>query len=336
MRPAKDPTPKPDLASALRQALETVLKHASPAATAPGPSTPVLTRAQRRPIRQPDLRAAQPRVTPRVPVVKTAKSSAPGKPATAKKTALPAKSAKSVTPTKTAIPVKPAKPASTKAPQRQRQPPVKTLQDLPAIKLEIDTRARLAAEREKARAALEAKIRADKELFSRTVGPVKALPPRHRPGPRAELSPLQAPPIAVQHQLDEMAVMREALSDEFDAETLLDTDDALSYRRTGIGTDVTRKLRKGGWSIQGQVDLHGLRREDAREALVDFIKDATRMGWRCVRVVHGKGLGSPGKTPVLKSKVQSWLIQKQEVLAFVQARPAHGGAGALVVLLTQS
>ena len=60
------------------------------------------------------------------------------------------------------------------------------------------------------------------------------------------------------------------------------------------------------------------------------------MGWRCVRVVHGKGLGSPGKTPVLKGKVQSWLIQKQEVLAFVQARPAHGGAGALVVLLAQN
>ena len=84
------------------------------------------------------------------------------------------------------------------------------------------------------------------------------------------------------------------------------------------------------------MDLHGLRREEARKALVDFIKVAARMGWRCVRVVHGKGLGSPGKTPVLKGKVQSWLVQKKEVLAFVQARPAHGGAGALVVLLAQS
>ena len=69
---------------------------------------------------------------------------------------------------------------------------------------------------------------------------------------------------------------------------------------------------------------------------MDLIKDAARMGWRCLRVVHGKGLGSPGKTPVLKGKVQSWLIQKQEVLAFVQAPPAHGGAGALVVLHEQS
>ena len=56
-------------------------------------------------------------------------------------------------------------------------------------------------------------------------------------------------------------------------------------------------------------------------------------GIRCVRVVHGKGLGSPGKTPVLKGRVLRWLVQKKEVLAFVQARPAEGGAGALVVLL---
>ena len=213
---------------------------------------------------------------------------------------------------------------------------VKDLKGLKTVKAELEARVKLAKEQEAARKAALAKAKAEKEFFAHAVGPIKPLPLRHRPGHRASLPPVQAAPIAVQHQLDELAVMREALSDEFDAETLLDTDDALSYRRTGIGIDVTRKLRKGGWSIQGQVDLHGLRREDAREALVDFIKDAARMGWRCVRVVHGKGLGSPGKTPVLKAKVQSWLIQKQEVLAFVQARPAHGGAGALVVLLAQN
>ena len=212
------------------------------------------------------------------------------------------------------------------------------LKALKTVKAELEARVKLAKELEAARKAALAKFnqaKAEQEFFALTVGPIKPLPPKHRPGHRASLPLVQAAPVAVQHQLDELAVMREALSDEFDAETLLDTDDALSYRRPGIGTDVTRKLRKGGWSIQGQVDLHGLRREDARQALVDFIKDAARMGWRCVRVVHGKGLGSPGKTPVLKGKVQSWLIQKQEVLAFVQARPAEGGAGALVVLLAQ-
>ena len=213
---------------------------------------------------------------------------------------------------------------------------VKDLKGLKSVKAEMEARIQRAKELEAARKAALAKAKAEKEFFATAVGIVKPLPPKHRPGHRASLPVVPTAPIAVQHQLDEQAVMREALSDEFDVETLLDTDDALSYRRAGIGTDVTRKLRKGGWSIQGQVDLHGLRREDAREALVDFIKDAARMGWRCVRVVHGKGLGSPGKTPVLKGKVQSWLIQKQEVLAFVQARPAHGGAGALVLLLAQS
>ena len=213
------------------------------------------------------------------------------------------------------------------------------LKALKTVKAELEARVKHAKEVDAARKAALAKFnqaKAEEEFFALAVGPIKPLPFRHRPGHRASLPLVQAAPVAAQHRLDELAVMREALSDEFDAETLLDTDDALSYRRPGIGIDVTRKLRKGGWSIQGQVDLHGLRREDAREALVDFIKDAARMGWRCVRVVHGKGLGSPGKTPVLKGKVQSWLIQKQEVLAFVQARPAHGGAGALVVLLAQS
>jgi DNA-nicking Smr family endonuclease len=212
---------------------------------------------------------------------------------------------------------------------------LKDFKDLQAVKLEIELRARLAQELEAARKALEAKVKAEKELFSRAVGPVKALPASHRPGHRAHLPMAPVAPIAVQHQLDELAVMREAISDGFDVENLLDTDDALSFRRPGMGPDVTRKLRRGGWSIQGQIDLHGLRRDDARESLSQFIKDAHKTGWRCVRVVHGKGLGSPGKTPILKGRVQSWLIQKNEVLAFVQARPAQGGAGALVVLLAQ-
>ena len=213
---------------------------------------------------------------------------------------------------------------------------IKDLKGLKAVKAEMEARVKKARELEVARKAALAKAKAEQEFFATAVGPIKPLPVKHRPGQRASIARVAALPIAVQHQLDELAVMREALSDEFDVQTLLDTDDALSFRRPGIGTDVTRKLRKGDWSIQGQVDLHGLRREDAREALVDFIKDAACMGWRCVRVVHGKGLGSPGKTPVLKGKVQSWLVQKQEVLAFVQARPAHGGAGALVVLLAQN
>ncbi|MEZ7847197.1 MAG: DNA-nicking Smr family endonuclease [Polaromonas sp.] len=210
---------------------------------------------------------------------------------------------------------------------------LKDLRGLKALKLEIENRTRLAAEQQAARLAAARQLKAEKELFSHSIGPIKALPVRHGPGQKAQISIVQPAPIPVQLQLDEQAVMREALSDEFDGDALLDTDEALSFRRPGIGVDVVRKLRRGAWRIQGQLDLHGLRRDDARDTLSKFIREAQKTGWRCVRVVHGKGLGSPGKTPVLKGRVQSWLIQKIEVLAFAQARPAEGGAGALVVLL---
>ncbi|MBI2772002.1 MAG: Smr/MutS family protein [Burkholderiales bacterium] len=209
---------------------------------------------------------------------------------------------------------------------------IKSLQDLQQVQRKLAEQQKLAAEQEAARKEAERKAQADSSLFVRAAGAVKPI----RDRPRVPLAREPAPPIAVQHQLDEQRVMHESISDEFDASTLLDVDDAMSYRRPGIGTDVTRKLRKGGWSIQREIDLHGLRREDAREALAAFIREACKQGIRCIRVVHGKGLGSPGKTPVLKGRVQSWLIQKNEVLAFVQARADEGGAGALVVLLKAS
>ena len=94
-----------------------------------------------------------------------------------------------------------------------------------------------------------------------------------------------------------------------------------------------RKLRRGVWVTQAQLDLHGLRRDEAREQLQIFLREAARTGWRCVRIVHGKGNGSPGRQSVLKSKVKGWLVQRLDVLAFVQARAADGGHGALLVLL---
>lgn len=209
---------------------------------------------------------------------------------------------------------------------------LKSLQDLKAVQQQLAEQHKLAAQQEAARLAAQRKLEAEKNLFQRAAGAVN---PIHH-ARRVHIAPDQPPPIPVQRQLDEQRVLRESISDEFDVSTLLDVDDAMSFRRPGIGTDVTRKLRKGDWSIQKEIDLHGLRREDAREALAAFIRDAHKQGIRCVRVVHGKGLGSPGKAPVLKAKVQGWLIQKNEVLAFVQARADEGGAGALVVLLTPS
>ena len=205
----------------------------------------------------------------------------------------------------------------------------KSFQELQQIQQQLVEQQRATAAGDAAQKEAQRKASAERNLFIRAAGAVQPL----REQPRVRLAPELPAPLPFQQRLDEQRVLQEAISDEFDSGTLLDVDDALSFRRPGIGTDVTRKLRKGHWSIQRELDLHGLRREAARESLSEFIRGACRDGVRCVRVVHGKGLGSPGKTPVLKSKVQSWLIQKNEVLAFVQARADEGGAGALVVLL---
>jgi DNA-nicking Smr family endonuclease len=206
---------------------------------------------------------------------------------------------------------------------------VKQLADLKLVKKEIERQVAQKAALALAQREAEKKRKAEKEIFAQSVGRVKPLLAEKK----VLLVPELPAPIPVQKQLDEQSVLREALSDEWDTGSLLDTDEALSFRRPGIGVDVVRKLRKGEWSVQKQLDLHNLRTEEARDALGQFIRESYKAGIRCVRVVHGKGLGSPGKVSVLKPKVQSWLIQKNQVLAFVQATPAQGGAGALVVLL---
>ena len=206
---------------------------------------------------------------------------------------------------------------------------VNAMADLKHVKLEIAAQATARALAAAEHTRTVARAKAEKNLFINAAGAVQPLLNK----PKVLLKQKQPAPEPRQQQLDDQAVLREAISDEFDVSTLLDVDEHLSFRRPGIGTDVTHKLRRGDWSIQRQLDLHGLRSDEARERLSGFIREAHKHGIRCVRVVHGKGLGSPGKAPVLKSKVHSWLVQKKEVLAFVQAKPADGGAGALVVLL---
>ncbi len=206
----------------------------------------------------------------------------------------------------------------------------KSLADLRQVQATLAAQQARRAAEAAAQAAADKRRLAEQSLFTQAIGATRPL----RSKPVVSLAPAPPAPIAVQHQRDKAQVLRESISDDFDVSSLLDTDDALSFRRPGIGVEVTRKLRRGDWSIQREIDLHGLRTDEAREALGPFIREAYKQGIRCVRVVHGKGLGSPGKSPVLKGLVQSWLVQKKVVLAFVQAKPAEGGAGALVVLLT--
>ena len=205
----------------------------------------------------------------------------------------------------------------------------RSLKDLDALRQTLAQQQAQAALAAQARAEAQRQARAEQELFVRAVGAVKPLSPQAR----VRLQTPAPAPEPLQLQRDQEAVLRESLSDEIDISSMIETDDQLSYLRDGMGRDVIRKLRQGDWALQGEIDLHGLRSDEAREALGGFIRQAHRQGWRCVRVVHGKGLGSPGKTPVLKNKVLRWLVQKSEVLAFVQATPSEGGAGALRVLL---
>lgn len=208
----------------------------------------------------------------------------------------------------------------------------KSLADLGEIRKTLRNQAREAAQQAARLQAEQQRLRREHEIFARAVGPVHPLKDRGLaivPRPR----PL---PLPVQRELDEKQVLRESLSDEMDVESLLDTDEALSFRRRGISPEVVRRLRRGDWTIQAEVDLHGLRRDEAREQLGAFLREAGRQGWRCVRVIHGKGNGSPGRESVLKVKVRAWLVQKAEVLAFARARASDGGNGALVVLLQAS
>lgn len=203
------------------------------------------------------------------------------------------------------------------------------LADLKSLQRELLLHRRLEEERQERLAAARRLAEQEKRIFELSVGPVTPLD--H--GQRYE-HPIEPPaPEPRQREADERAVLLQALSDDFDVETLLETDETLSFRRPEIGIEVVRKLRRGHWALQAQLDLHGLRRDQAREALGQFIHESKRRGLRCVRVVHGKGHGSPGREPVLKSRVRRWLVQKVEVLAFVQARASEGGAGALMVLL---
>jgi len=106
-----------------------------------------------------------------------------------------------------------------------------------------------------------------------------------------------------------------------------------TFVRSGLGSGALTKLRRGHWAMQGEIDLHRLTVTEARDALAEFLDDARMRGWRCVRVIHGKGLSSPNREPVLKGNVRRWLSHWDDVLAYCEAQRHAGGSGAVVVLL---
>ena len=210
---------------------------------------------------------------------------------------------------------------------------MKSFAELAALRKSMAQRAeaKQAAQQAAQQAARLEAARADQEskVFRQAISGTVPL----RPDGKVAARPLPTPPVARQKELDEAAALAESLSDEIDIERLLDTDAALSYRRNGIASDIVRRLRRGDWVVQQQIDLHGMRVEEARDALAAFLALAAKREHRCVRVIHGKGLGSVNREPVLKGKVLKWLVQREQVQAFCQARPNDGGSGALIVLL---
>ena len=149
---------------------------------------------------------------------------------------------------------------------------------------------------------------------------------------RTRLEANSPPPIPVQSLLDVHDTLAESLG-PLSSDQSVETGEELFFLREGLGRDVLRKLRRGQWVVQDFVDLHGLNREQARLQLAEFLGSCLKRGLRCVRVIHGKGLRSPRREPVLKGMVRKWLAQRDEVLAFAQAPPNEGGGGAILVLL---
>lgn len=140
------------------------------------------------------------------------------------------------------------------------------------------------------------------------------------------------PPIPAKRREDERAVLDELARLACDDDVIEFEDDGV-FLRPGLPRDILRKLRRTHWAIQGHLDLHGLTGDEAVAETAVFLADCRRRGKRCVRIVHGKGLRSPGREPVLKRRIRKLLTRRDEVLAFVEPRAIHGGAGAVVVLL---
>jgi DNA-nicking Smr family endonuclease len=110
-------------------------------------------------------------------------------------------------------------------------------------------------------------------------------------------------------------------------------DEALSFQRAGVRIQTLRRLRRGLYPVENELDLHGLSQTAARRQLADFIAQSRDAGCRCVRIIHGKGYRSGARGPVLKAAVNLWLRRHLDVMAFVSARGIDGGAGAVYVLL---
>lgn len=168
----------------------------------------------------------------------------------------------------------------------------------------------------------------DAELFRTSIGRVRELTVAVDVAPIAP----KPPPRAVQFERDEAAVRDELLDNAFDP-GVIEVGDEIHYLKDGQPSRVLKRLRRGYYSIRAEIDLHQMSASVARSAINGFLDEAKRNHELCVRIVHGKGLRSSSRGPVLKRLVDQMLRKRGDVIAFSSALPAQGGTGALLVLL---
>ncbi|QYF93717.1 Smr/MutS family protein [Massilia sp. PAMC28688] len=212
---------------------------------------------------------------------------------------------------------------------------MKDFGDLKALRESLKEQEQARANEKAEREERERVARQEAGLFRNALGDVKKLPESNRYVPNAPpgINVTIKPKRLLSQAEDDAAVLRESLSDQFEVDHLLEDDPSLSFTRAGVGSDVVRKLRKGHWQVQDELDLHGMRRDTARDQLGSFLARAVQRKLRCVCIIHGKGLGSAGGEPVLRSMVHSWLEQKPDVIAFCAANVDGRSHGAVIVLL---
>ncbi|MDC0183336.1 Smr/MutS family protein [Nitrosomonadales bacterium] len=173
----------------------------------------------------------------------------------------------------------------------------------------------------------------EKDLFREAVKNVKPLKIKSKTVDASSKKP-KPKPIAKKSIDDEKQVLLDALSDDYIFEDV-ESEEGLLFLRSGHSPEILKKLKKGYWVVQGSIDLHGMISQEAKSYIVDFIQDCKKRHVRCIRIIHGKGIGSKNKEPVLRNKVKNWLAQKDEVIAYAQAPKHDGGSGAVIVLLKQ-
>lgn len=171
----------------------------------------------------------------------------------------------------------------------------------------------------------------DVDLFRRSIGDIA-------PIKQDKFHIKSRKPRAIPRQTvaDERAVLAELALEIPLSEADLETGEELQFKRPGLQNRQFQKLCRGQFRIQSELDLHGMTIATARQALVAFLGGVRAKGQSCVRIIHGKGRGSRDGRPVLKGKLQGWLRQRNDVLAYCSARPMDGGTGAVYVLLKKS